>query len=250
MKIAICLSGHTRTYKETCQSIFEEIVNKNKQHQFEFFIHTYNATGNKITPHGNASNEDEIMEAKQIVEVIETYKPVYIMVEDNSEVIQKSKPEKYLNKMNVMPETNVKAVLSMYYSIKKANQLKQKYENKNKMKFDAKIRARFDDLIEKFDFKIEEVKEKYIYVPTIDGLQYNAKDNQDMLGWSWRGGLNDQLGIGTSKTMNIYAETYDNIEKMFNKGTAFHPETMLRKQIIDNNIEPKLVDEIRFKLHR
>ena len=247
MKLAICLSGHTRTYKHTLESVVDHVIKKFPG-TVDVFIHTYNTSGFKPKQGDNTSNESIFLDSNQIVEVLQSYNPKLFLMEDNMQVIKNSQPHFWDKRVRVQPETNVQAVLSMYYSIKKSNELKSIYEAQNNFKYDVVMRLRFDDLIKRQDsFDFSSVQEGFVYVPNIDGLNYNARSHG---GWSWRGGLNDQLGFGTSATMDIYSSVYDEILPMYNGGVWFHPETMLKHQITKHKLKPFLVDEIEFELYR
>lgn len=102
--------------------------------------------------------------------------------------------------------------LSMFYSIYKANELKVKYEKDNNIKFDCVIRIRSDSLI-KNNFTLD---------------NYNINNLNIPNGSDW-GGLNDQFAFANSDVMNLYSETFNNIEKI--KRSIYHPETILKESM-------------------
>lgn len=246
MKVAVCLSGHTRTFLDTYQSVQEHLLSK---YDCDCFIHTYHTSGFRTGVNG--SDERFLLSGEAVNRVMEIYQPKHIMIEDNDACMTMHNPANYGDRRRIMPETNVRAVLSMFYSIKRSNDLKSRYERDNGFIYDVVMRLRFDDLIKQFDYDITQVQEGFVYVPAIDGLRLDARIGHEQPGWSWHGGLNDQLGFGTSKTMNYYASVYDKIPQFYkNRLCLFHPETMLRKQIERAKLQPCLVSEIQFDLYR
>jgi hypothetical protein len=108
-------------------------------------------------------------------------------------------------------------LISMFYSIYKSNMLKIKYEKDNNIEFNCVIRMRSDSLLIN-NIILEEYDMNNLNIPS---------------GRDW-GGLNDQFAFGNSNIMNLYSETFNNIEKI-NRG-LYHPETILKQSIELYNI--------------
>lgn len=107
--------------------------------------------------------------------------------------------------------------VSGVYCVKKANALKQQYEQENNFLYDVVIKSRTD-----WFYRREHAKEE---------LQ-RAKNGELLIpeAWDFKGvneiGASDVSAMSDSKTIDSYASLYDNIEKYFREGTyAFHPET-------------------------
>ena len=71
MKIAVCFSGHTRTFKRTIESFNKHVV---KNHDVSTFIHTWKNVSSGI---GNI----ELTNNVDLNEVIDAYKPCLIKIE-------------------------------------------------------------------------------------------------------------------------------------------------------------------------
>jgi hypothetical protein len=115
--------------------------------------------------------------------------------------------------------------LSMFYSIYKANELKVKYEKNNNIKFDCVFRIRSDSLV-KNNLTLDDYNINNLNIP-------NGRD------WT---GLNDQFAFASSSVMNLYSETFNNIDKI--KRSIYHPETILRESIelYDINIDRPVIE--------
>jgi hypothetical protein len=105
----------------------------------------------------------------------------------------------------------------MYLGIYMANQLKTKHEEKTSP-YDLVIRTRPDvslnqdiNLIELMPFF--EKNTNSIITPRND--RYGP------------GPTNDQFAIGTSNTINLYADAVNNLDEMSNMGVKYDPETLL-----------------------
>jgi len=112
MKIAICLSGQLRNYKETFPYFNNFII---KDLNPDIFIYT----------------------DKYESEIESLYKPKKFG-------IQKSPIIKYFNFKNIHSSTNENSLLNQFYKISECNKLKIEYENENNFIYDLVIRCRFD----------------------------------------------------------------------------------------------------------
>lgn len=83
-KLAICFFGHLRTYKQTYQSFFENIIKPNeKEWDIDIFIHTWDEFEKSgFTWHNHFKELDrKKVEQKDITEVESIYKPKKFLVE-------------------------------------------------------------------------------------------------------------------------------------------------------------------------
>ena len=108
-------------------------------------------------------------------------------------------------------------IISMYYSIFKSNELKRKYERKNKILFDKVIRMRFDS-----DFCDKEL----ILDPDINSIQVP-------LGKDWAG-MNDQFALGPSKQMDVYSNLYNKMYMVQIACGDHNPELLMRTHLGQN----------------
>lgn len=134
MKIAICLSGQLRNYKETFPYFKSFIIDDLSP---DIFIYT----------------------DKYDSEIERLYKPKYF--EFNTNIINNN-----LGYKNIHPSTNNISLLNQFYKISECNKLKCKYEDENKFKYDLVIRCRLDSFfIRKFKKEELELEDNQIIVP-------------------------------------------------------------------------------------
>jgi len=118
-------------------------------------------------------------------------------------------------------------VLSMFYSIGMAHQCMMEWMEKTNTNYDLIIRCRTDA--------------KFWKTPDLDGLE---SDNILIPENDCYGGLNDQFAITNNwKIMHAYATCLDNIQTLFDAGTNFHPETILRDHLKSHNIPVKFIPQ-------
>lgn len=116
--------------------------------------------------------------------------------------------------------TKTENVMFMWYKLWKCNQLRKLYEQANRVRYDRIIRLRFDSSFT--EFPIIEPRYKTVYIPN---------------GGDYEGGINDQLAIADSQTMDLYCDMYNEIYRYSYAGIGIHPESMLRKHLDINRIK-------------
>ena len=128
-----------------------------------------------------------------------------------------------LNKCDV---TSYENCYSQYYHNKKCFELIKKYQNTNNIVFDIIIKQRCD--IDTNDILPVGIPENNtLYIP-------EGEDHQ---------GLNDRVAYGNYSSMEKYCDTVNNIIDICkNQGVIYNPETILKKQILNNKL-----NIIRFK---
>jgi hypothetical protein len=218
MKVALCISGLSRTYKESYSTLSEFIINKVKP---DIFISTWSDSNNS--------------------EFYKLYNPLAF----ESEVYHETNfncfanYNHYVQKFNFFP----KNLLPMYYKIYKANLLKLAHENFTKEKYDIVIRTR-SDLLYKNEIDIKEIDECLKNKKTIFCRKDTEHDpTYSNIDWCW-----DQFAFGSSFAMDIYSDTVNKLDgclytilEKFNKGQLKHhspltPEFMFRENMYNNDI--------------
>lgn len=246
MRVAICLSGQTRTYEKCFDSQYNHII---KKYNCDVFIHTwvYNGLYPK-TPDNlhycreySINNYDKYLNNNYLIDskVISLYNPKKILIEypDKNFFINKS------------PSDNIKFfnAIMMYYSIYQSNQLKIKYENDRNFKYDIVIRCRFDLFFESLDL----ISDGNLYLAPNENIDrpFNneMKNLLNTIGPKYM--PNDQFAYGTSNAMDYYSDAY--IDYLLHKDSfPSHPEGVLSKHLwengkyiplIDNNIRMKII---------
>ncbi len=127
-KVAVCLSGESRSFRECADSIKKFFSNNGPRgNQYYFFGHTWDANGYKIWegPGIVTRIEEEQLDKEQTLADLNNYFN-FEKIEVEDQFIKHD------------------FGLSTLYSRMKANFLKQKYEVENNMMFDLVIKTRFD----------------------------------------------------------------------------------------------------------
>ncbi len=228
MKVAIVLSGHLRSYKDTLQN-FNDFVNKIKSdnHEVKIFCHTWSEVESNTT---SWWKQNEIKEsALQSIEneVINKYDPAAYIVENSENVILENEFEFYKSRISF------EGVQLMYYSLSQSFEILKEFELKNNWQSDLVIRSRYDILL---DFENIPLSPSNIMIPISGAF--------DIIG-----GLSDVFAMIPRNQIDFYAEQYKNfcdksiLKKYFERYTLFIPELFLATTMhrlnyfpINNNI--------------
>ena len=235
MRIALCLSGLTRSIEYTINSIFEQFIDK---FQCDVFIHTWDIN--------NVSNDERfknppILSTQSKQDFFENVKnrcPNYfkIMVENiNSD-------------WNYLNYKHIKNIVPMYYGIFKSNQLKTQYEKNNKMTYDLVIRSRLDSWYENSIDKSEinsilKNKSKLFFtVNRVYKEMYNQESrNNFLLEGTDNYFVPDNFAFGSSDVMDIYSDVYPNIgtiqKKIKSDFSENVPECYLGSWLFSNKVQ-------------
>lgn len=236
MKVAICLSGQTRNWKSSYDSIKNQIIEK---YNADVFIHTWNVCG-KTIPHNFINDYSDNFD-KIDYEFIKYYNPKKIKIDwpEYDTFKQKINESRFYN------------TLMMWYSINKSNELRKEYESENNLKYDVIIRCRFDLFFK--NFEINNIDKNTIYLPPNENMDnpftiemrkiLSQKGNHYM--------PNDQLSYGTSNVMEYYCSVYDILNKNIYH-FVHHPEGLLMQHLWDNNkkIKVEINNSILMKIDR
>lgn len=194
MKLALCLSGQPRSYKESYAYIEKNLL---QQYDVDIFLHSWK--------NDNAQKQLKIYE-----EVKSLYKPVLSIFDTplnkniNSDMLVRnaSHPANFCT--------------SMFYSIFKSDHLRNLGELFLNKKYDFVIRSRFDFALNK-KINFEELR---------NGLVYISKDTNGTNPL-----FNDQFAIADPETMKIYSSTYLFLKHHYNRAVEFCGHAMLEAQL-------------------
>lgn len=215
MRVALCLSGLARCDEESFASIKQCILDTLDP---DVFIHTW------LIEEADAGAENRYLQEH----LEELYRPKGIEFEHPI----KFDPRSYLERK--YPNNPTQNVLSMYYKIKKCNELKSCYERSQGFTYDVVIRARMD-LVLTTPITPQSLKhhDTHLLIPL----------NSDF------SGLNDQFALSSSATMDTYSQVYDHIEDYWRQGCLFCAELLLSHHVQSMKI-PLLRSSIQYTLLR
>lgn len=183
MKIAICISGHLRTFELTHQSLRRNVLNK---YDCDVFISTWNNIGNTLYHEHYKPGFDESDDRANLDRIKEVYTPTGMLVEDSTSADIKAmkKPFEGLKTRN---NAEIYQVVPMFYKMWNCNQLKKAHEEKNGFKYDLTLKCRPD-----------------VYVNSVD----MTKGTEKIQFISGHCGFNDIIFFGPSEAMDDVFELY------------------------------------------
>jgi SAM-dependent methyltransferase len=223
LRVALCISGHLRTFDRNFASLKDSILTR---YNCDVFIHTWDQLGMSYR-FGDAKlhmlNPNNMMDRINYF-----YNPKQIVIESQSNF--KASP---LMIKKGEPGRDTVGTASMYYKIEACNKLKQDYEKQNNFKYDFVIRFRSDLFVEQ-PLPLDQFTSKdYLYVPIFGNF----------------GGINDQIAFGGSEVMDLYSSCYSNIENLLKNGAWMNPEKLLQFHVEDKKI-PLLKVPMRYNIRR
>lgn len=246
MKVALCVSGHFRTFKKCEDSWFRCIIDI---HDPDVFIHTwddlgfsrnvaikqeYDAPAKELVArnkkYGNSKGEFyrgtppigdiyKNLEPKKIV--IESYQDV------ENEIYQFADTIKKKHEYDYPP-----SLISQLRKINLANKLKKEYEEENNFTYDIVIRIR-PDVIFFYDLVIK--NPEIVHTP----LAYSYKIISDIFAYS------------TSSNMDKYCSLYERLgEYRDREEVYFNPHELLKYHLEQEKLEYIIDNELALDLER
>jgi hypothetical protein len=213
-KIAICMSGHTRTFNECKDNIANNIIKPLVDSGY--YVNTFFSTWDDIDYNNNLQNVN-----KFCTEVnAENYNSNFFT--DNFSTKQ------YLQYPGLCCHTTSSNAASSHYKIKNSYDLAEKYSEKNKIDYDIIIRIR-PDIIYNNMIDIGNIKDAllndYLYMPNSHGKYTSVTKN-----------IMDHFFYGNINTMKKIINTFNNIPNFLKLDNPHTVEGFLYSQLFENNI--------------
>lgn len=226
MKIALCLSGHLRTFDQTYYSMNQFIL---KKYNPDIFVHTWDKLG-FFCPYKSDRNLNQT--SNRLLQVEQLYRPKKIIVE-NSEFVEQLKKEAddYAPHLKNVPK-HVGHMASMFYKIYACNELRKRFELENNVKYDWIIRSR-TDLMFSHPLNIPNKEDNTVWIP------------QFLSGEGW---YTDQFAVADSDSMDLYSSLYFDLPEYFKSKMEFYPEKFMF-WALNKKINIKFID-IKFHILR
>lgn len=199
MKVALCLSGQPRMFRKAHEYVKEHLLDK---YDVDVFAHSWN------------TNVNDVMSACHLYH---SYGPC---------ITPPLNPDGLTEYPDIDPKWPAKNVISMFYSVFKANEQKREHELREGFRYDVVVKSRFDfalNIVPDFN-KMEQGK---VYVPN-DYIKGHIKPNGII--------CNDQFAYGDSKTMDSYSNTFWNIDRARHHGCPMGAEELLSVNLQINGI--------------
>jgi hypothetical protein len=200
MKIALCLSGQIRCYREGYEYLWENLFSK---HDVDVFWHTWT------------------IDEKTMIDLESLYGPEESIYTDQFDPKQFAKYNRTQDE-RFRPENTI----HMMYSIFMSNLLKKQHELKKGFVYDVVIRSRFDYALN-VELPFADMQAGKLYVP-----------NDKIRGFIPPNGLtaNDQFAYGDSNVMDLYSMMFWNMDRAYNFGASMNGEDMLSFNIQVNQL--------------
>lgn len=195
-RIAICMSGQSRTYKQCLlnqKRLFENLMINKEDIQVDYYFHTWSS--NQWTNIGSDKVNIHLIPFEEVEIDVDFIKENVNLIDYK---IEKFDSEKISNHWGP-------AAYSMFY----CNHLKRKRELKDGFRYDLVFKSRFDIA---FDPNI-----RYsIFTPIEDHVMYTPTPMSRMDNELNYFNFDDVIFYGTSFTMDILSDTYRYVKKNFN----------------------------------
>lgn len=248
MKIALCLSGYLRTFKDCYPSILENVIQDN---DCDIFIHTYDKvgvskgwkkpeTGELYTeptingPYAEGYREFRPKCTEDIdIQFLETIPYIKTIVTERLEDIHHLFIKNFTNK-GVSIFSNINEIANVIYKIYKCNELKKEYEKEHNFKYDLVIRTRGDQVFTKrisYDFPKNKILMNSYHVGDEDFVNHVKGGGEELC-------LSDRFAAGSSENIDYLSDLYLYIEEYFSKNQiTFSPIEQLLRIHLENKIE-------------
>ena len=211
MRVAVCLSGHMRTYERVAPLLLDHIVRPNAA---DVFISTWDGVGLRSSP--DESPNGSPLDVDRVSEVYGEHLKRIRVFEFNK--LQPIRPGLFYPAMN-----------SMYWQVKQANTLRKEFEAETGAIYDVVVRARPDSL--------------YPRAMKID--QWETSPLTIFVKWVNVYAMDDQFAMGSSFALDVYASLFDEIEHLVQiklpvppgEPGPWWPEQTLRHHLMSHGIE-------------
>jgi hypothetical protein len=191
MRIAICFSGQPRFVEECYPAIKSNLIDANKQHDVDIFVHTWFSEdicdkplyANEFSSFsGGATIKSDVIDR-----IKELYSPVSIIVDGPISTTPTEKVYSNFikwamngkNDFGMTPEDfqirKTDSAYSIYYSIMQSNTQKQLNEIKKGYKYDVVVKMRFDNKIN-HPLTFDNIDMDFVYSDEIGKPNYEISD--------------------------------------------------------------------------
>tara|TARA_R110000824_G_scaffold394452_1_gene594260 strand:+ start:943 stop:1680 length:738 start_codon:yes stop_codon:yes gene_type:complete len=213
VKIALCLSGEPRSSMASFPYIYESLINLGPECEVDVYIHSW-----------------------KNFRTLKLYNPKRFLIDNRNEEqyfrewlynlnITSPPVIKSLNILNQLTVNShpLKNPFLMFSSIKNCFDLIQE-------PYDYYIRARYD-LLFKSKFYIESI------LSDISENKYDMLIPYEQFTYKRPNEYNDQLSIGTYKSMEVYSGVFNYLEEIINKTNSINPQVLLKYWLDINKVK-------------
>jgi hypothetical protein len=255
LKIAVCISGHVRNYKENLKSINKFLI---QPLNADVFLHTWDKVGaQKILTEGNIgpSPDQSLPLGDDFLNYIDNLKSLKIEKNESFlEQIEKELGDKlfYMYGQRISQTTfggcaEPKFIYSQYYSVFQSYLLLEEYSNKHNIQYDAIIKIRADYKLSsgifKEDFDLINTSRDIIFIPDlpysnhghpvccmcISDLEHNFDGHVE--------DVCDVFAYSNKENMKKYMSVYNNFEEIRNIFNNLNTQYVNNKEYLLENFK-------------
>jgi hypothetical protein len=204
MKIALCMSGHARTYVRTFEFWRDNLL---LHHDVDVFFHLWDTVGPREM--GGGLDGKSGVERSSLIDVehiTSLWQPKKIAVEQYMyfHSVFESRSRKWYHTRNGLGLRTIDrplANMSMYYKWRACNDMKNQYMIANNVSYDMVIRSRPDIALRSPLPEECFTDQSYTYTPRNGSWGYDE--------------ISDYMVIGTNKQLDHWCKIYDQIDEKY-----------------------------------
>lgn len=233
MKIAVQFYGHLRTFEKCAQSIRTQLLDI---HNCDVFIHTWSETEHRTQTWHNQKSKISPVNDTTISKIQKLYLPKKICIEQQKVPLNDvlipclHNPKKF--------QISLSGLNFMLYSQQKVNDLRKKYQQKNKVKYDLVIMLR-PDIMLNTPLPLEAIQKQHILNQNKNIRYAIARflENKDFP--IVCNNASDILYFSTPDIMDNIVDCLEKINFKKNKNAFWNPETFIDDTLSQNGIYSK-----------
>ena len=242
-RAAILYSGQPRSIKDCWQNHYDTLIKSNPEFEIDIIAHFWwdddlDGTQIKEILSGKKSKWD-----KSSIDFFKgKWKPKKILLEKPKHF------EDYGVTRESVPQPpgfdNIQHVLSMFYSIEQANDLKKSVEEENDFTYDVVVRLRTDIFFDGDPIDFSRLDNDTLYVEEVN-CHKNHSESAHLRNSEYA--VNDIWGISNSEIMNKYSETFQNYQELLEKKCTINAECFLGfnlKKIHNVKVKPYGIEDV------
>jgi len=234
MKVALCLSGHMRKYKETAPSIINNIINPTGA---DVFIYTSETLGYHNQFRADAQHLINDKTQYHLNEINKLFRPKKIEIQPDS-YMETFYEEIKTYLPHLVGDPNVPKspahMAAQYYKIWYCNDMRKYYERDTGVRYDIVIRARPD---------------LFFTTPITQENLIQAKTKLSVPSIENYAGINDQFALGNPHMMDFYSMMYHSLPRYFRDNNPYIPEMFVAWYLRTQEI-PYFHNNIYYHMYR
>lgn len=237
MKIAVCFSGHIRTFEKTINSLQICLAD----HDVDYFVHSWTNFGN------SASWCYPIDESQTVPDgfIQKFITPVSCVLENKDDVDLTYDGPKTFRPWPLHDQFRTDRVLGMFYTMWAADQLRQEHEKKTGVKYDAVIRTRMDLCVFRCDVP---AVSKYFDDNTVVLSSQDESLHAEIMN---AGVLPDKIAVASPAAMTKFCSHWPHLRDYIREGAYFHGEGLLYYHVVQKQqLKTILVPDIYGRIIR